>query len=40
MLALQFHRLVKNGIAIMVIKDHDIISAATGGHRKTSSMIS
>ena len=32
-LTLLFHRLGINCVAIMVIKDHDIFAAATGGHR-------
>ena len=34
-----FQRLGKNGVAIMVIKDNDIIAAATGGHRKMAILI-
>ena len=39
-IAPRFHRLGKNGVAIMVIKKHDIIAATNGGHRKTASLIS
>ena len=39
-LAPRFHRLGKNGVAVVVIKDHDILAAATGGHWKTTSLIS
>ena len=36
----QFHRLRKNDVAIMVIKYHDILSAATGCHQEIVSFIS
>ena len=39
MLALLFHSLRKSGAAIMVINNHDIFAAATGGHRETASLI-
>ena len=39
LLAWLFHRLRKNGVAIVVIKDHDILAAPTGGRRKTASLI-
>ena len=38
-LASLFQRLGNNDVAIMVIKDHDILAAATGGHQKTASLI-
>ena len=38
-LASCFHRLGKNGNAIMIIKDYDIFSAANRGHWETASLI-
>ena len=39
-LAPQFHRLGNNSVSIMVIKDHDILAATTGGHQEKASLIS
>ena len=36
---LQFYRLRDDCVAVMVVEDHDVLAAATGGDREAASLV-